>query len=61
MYERISEVTARQAQIEGKVITLEGEAIASPGDWIATDDRGNSWPVPRDEFGDVHEQISMSS
>ncbi|MEV7663519.1 hypothetical protein [Paenarthrobacter sp. NPDC089316] len=53
-YERVGEVTARQAQIEDIIVTLEGEALVGVGDWIVTDDRGNSWPVPQSEFSKLY-------
>lgn len=56
-YLRIGEITARQAQTVDTVITLEGEALVTPGTWIIVDDRGNVWPVPEDEFDSLYEQI----
>ncbi|WP_404498099.1 hypothetical protein [Arthrobacter sp. GAS37] len=58
LYEAISEgtfcrrglVTARQTMAREYVKSLEGEATAEPGDWIVTDDRCNSWPVPDHVF-----------
>ncbi|MGB7962030.1 MAG: hypothetical protein WCF12_03590 [Propionicimonas sp.] len=49
-YRRRGEVTAVQVTSGTVVATLEGDAIADPGMWIVTDDRGNSWPVPDNEF-----------
>ena len=49
-YRRVGTVTARQAVAREAVATLEGEAVAEPGDWVVTDPRGNSWPVPDAEF-----------
>lgn len=49
-YRRLGEVTAVQVTEASVLATLEGDATAEPGMWIVTDDRGNSWPVPDDEF-----------
>ncbi|MBM7500891.1 hypothetical protein JOD52_001731 [Brachybacterium muris] len=50
VYRRIGQVRAREALIQESVQTLEGEARATPGDWILTDEQGNRWPVPPEEF-----------
>lgn len=52
-YESHGHVTAHQlahdAQPE-QVTSAEGEETAVAGDWIVTDDRGNSWVVSDDYF-----------
>lgn len=45
VYRRLGEVSARQVTEVEQLTSLEGEQTAQPGDWIVTDDRGNSWPV----------------
>lgn len=49
-YRRLGTVTARRASARETVATLEGDAVADPGDWVVTDSRGHSWPVPDAEF-----------
>lgn len=49
-FRRLGEVTAVQTTDRTLVATLEGDAVAEPGMWTVTDDRGNSWPVPDEEF-----------
>lgn len=54
-FRRRGEVTAVQTIDRTVVETLEGDAVAEPGMWIVTDERGNSWPVPDDEFRSGYE------
>lgn len=49
-FRRRGEVNAVQVTEATVVATLEGDAVAEPGMWIVTDDRGQSWPVPDEEF-----------
>lgn len=49
-FRRRGEVDAVQTTDRTVVETLEGDAVAGPGMWLVTDERGNSWPVPDDEF-----------
>ena len=48
VYERTGEVWARPANPGERVMTQEGEDIAGEGQWLVTDDDGNSWFVPED-------------
>ncbi len=50
VYRRRGSVSARRLNAADVVHTLEGDTNAAAGDWLVTDDRGNSWPVPDDEF-----------
>ena len=50
VYERTGEVWARPAQPGERVLTQEGEDVAGEGQWLVTDDDGNSWFVPEDVF-----------
>ena len=50
LYERTGEVWARPAQPGERVMTQEGEDVAGEGQWLVTDDDGNSWFVPEDVF-----------
>lgn len=56
-YRRRGEVTAVPADAEHVVETLEGPAAAASGMWIVSDDQGNSWPVPDEEFRRGYEPI----
>ncbi len=55
-YRRLGLVWATRVSERQAVSTLEGDAIAEPGMWIVTDDRGNSWPVPDEEFHQGYEE-----
>jgi hypothetical protein len=57
-YRAIGEVDARQTQHEERVATLEGPVGAGAGDWVLTDDGGNSWPVPDSVFQATYEEIA---
>lgn len=46
LYQRQGTVTAVRVTQPMQVATLEGQATAQPGDWLVTDDGGDSWPVP---------------
>lgn len=50
VYERTGEVWARPAEPGERVATQEGEDVAGEGQWLVTDDDGNSWFVPEDVF-----------
>lgn len=50
VFRRRGRASARRAQAEEQIQTLEGPATAGAGDWIVTDERCNSWPVPDAEF-----------
>ena len=43
-------VEARRVLEPTYVDTLEGLACASPGSWVVTNTKGNSWPVADDVF-----------
>lgn len=49
-WERCARVEARRAKRAESVMTLEGPVEALPGDWIVTDESGNTWPVPDSHF-----------
>lgn len=57
IYRRTGVVRAYQVDASTAVATLEGEARAEVGDWIVTDDQGNSWPVPDDVFRQGYEPL----
>lgn len=57
-FRAIGEVSGRQAGHAELVVTLEGPAMADRGDWVVTDDRGNSWPVPDPVFRMTYEEIA---
>lgn len=46
VYRRRGDVTARRVREQEHVQSLEGPSTARAGDWIVTDDAGNSWAVP---------------
>ena len=50
VYERTGEVWARPANPGERVATQEGEDVAGEGQWLVTDDDGNSWFVPEKVF-----------
>lgn len=54
----IGEVDARQTMEEEHIATLEGSVRTAPGDWVITDDRGNSWPLPDSVFREAYEEVS---
>jgi hypothetical protein len=49
-YRRTGTVEARRATAKEVVTTLEGDAVASPNDWVIRGPSGEQWPVPADEF-----------
>lgn len=55
-YRRIGIVTAVRVAEHQVVPTREGDAVAEPGDWMVTDDRGTTWPVPATVFEVLHEE-----
>ncbi|MFT4215174.1 MAG: hypothetical protein QM622_10420 [Microbacterium sp.] len=50
VYRRIGEVTALQLRESVDITTLEGAEVGRVGDWLVTDDSGNSWAVPDTQF-----------
>ncbi len=59
-YRRVGFVTAVEATERQMVPTREGNSIADPGDWIVTDARGTTWPVPRAVFEALYEPESTA-
>jgi len=55
-YRAIGEVHARRTVNGERVQTLEGPATALAGDWVVTDEGGNSWPVPDAVFRATYEE-----
>lgn len=49
-WERTGTVRAWQVEELTVVKTLEGPAVAAPGDWIAQGENGERWPVPAAQF-----------
>jgi hypothetical protein len=49
-WERTGTVRAWQVEERTVIRTLEGPAVAGPGDWIAQGENGERWPVPADQF-----------
>lgn len=50
-------VKAYQTQITKVIHTLEGDMIASPGDWIITGIRGEQYPCKPDVFEKTYERV----
>ena len=50
VFERTGSVIAHQITAPIPVTTLEGEDIGQPGEWLVTDELGNSWCVPDEDF-----------
>ncbi|MFT4219918.1 MAG: hypothetical protein QM611_05315 [Microbacterium sp.] len=50
LHRRHGSVSARRLDAPQVVESLEGSVNARAGDWLVTDDRGNSWPVPDAQF-----------
>ena len=54
-YRRCGTVMARPA-VPGEVIaTLEGHAVANPGDWVLRGEGGETWPVSDHHFRHSYE------
>lgn len=49
-YVRCGTVNARQVRRDDVIWTREGQAQARVGDWLVTDQDGNTWPVPDQLF-----------
>jgi hypothetical protein len=47
---RYGVVLVRQAHTGETIHTLEGPVMASDGDWVIQGNRGEQWPIARDEF-----------
>lgn len=43
-------IRAVQVDAPTLVRTLEGDATAAPGDWVAENPSGERWPIPRVQF-----------
>ncbi len=56
-YRRTGGVTARPAQLAERVQTLEGEAVARPGEWLVTGALGEQWLVPAERFREAYEPL----
>jgi hypothetical protein len=50
LWERRGKVLVRPARPGETIHTLEGPVTAADGDWVIQGNRGEQWPVPRDEF-----------
>ncbi len=49
-WRRTGEVSAWRTETDVQLMTLEGPAVAKPGDWIVRADDGSTWPVPDPVF-----------
>lgn len=50
-------IEAYQTDVEVKIPTLEGEMMASPGDWIITGVKGERYPCKPDIFEATYEPV----
>jgi len=50
-WRRTGTFPAWQVSEERGVRTMEGRAVARPGDWIVEGSGGERWPVTSDQFG----------
>lgn len=57
-FRRTGEFRARQARTEESIETIEGTAVAHPGDWIVEGAEGEQWPVPAEQFERSYELIT---
>lgn len=51
-------IEAYQTEVEMVVSTLEGDMIASPGDWIITGVNGEQYPCKPDIFEKTYEPMN---
>ncbi len=56
-YRRTGVFRARRVEAEETIATLEGEALAHPGDWVVEGAAGEQWPVPAEHFAYSYEEI----
>ena len=56
-YRRIGTVRARPAHLGEPVDTLEGPAVAEPGDWLVQGELGERWLVPDERFRGSYEPL----
>jgi hypothetical protein len=49
-YRKTARIRAKQLTAEVAVETLEGDAVARPGDWLVTNQTGECYPVPPEVF-----------
>jgi hypothetical protein len=50
-------VEAYQTKEQQVIKTLEGDMIASPGDWIVTGIKGEKYPVKPDIFAETYKEV----
>ena len=50
-------IEAYQTEVEMVISTLEGDMIASPGDWIITGVNGEQYPCKPDIFKKTYEEV----
>ena len=51
-------VEAYQSNVEMIIHTLEGDMIASPGDWIITGVNGEQYPCKPDVFEKTYQKVN---
>ena len=51
-------IEAYQTEVEMVISTLEGDMIASPGDWIITGVNGEQYPCKPDIFDKTYEPMN---
>lgn len=51
-------VEAYQTDVETTINTLEGEMLASPGDWIITGIHGEQYPCKPDIFEKTYQRVN---
>ncbi len=51
-------IEAYQTEVEMVISTLEGDMIASPGDWIITGVNGEQYPCKPDIFEKTYEPVN---
>ena len=51
-------IEAYQTEVEMVISTLEGDMIASPGDWIITGVNGEQYPCKPDVFEKTYEPMN---
>ena len=51
-------IEAYQTEVEMVISTLEGDMIASPGDWIITGVNGEQYPCKPDIFEKTYEHMN---
>jgi len=56
-FRRRGTVLARPAHLGERIDTLEGQAMADPGDWLVEGDLQERWLVPGERFRDAYEAV----